>query len=132
MTGECRSLDPDRVQSVRDAMDAAMRTAATDAGGSVEISWNLEYSGFESSVDSQEIALVSTAARDVGREPSTFSSGGGSDANVLAALGVPTLALACGMKGVHGLSEEIAVDDLCALARICEAVAFRMARAGSG
>ena len=42
----------------------------------------------------------------------TYRTGGGSDANVLAAMGVPTLALACGMTGVHGTDEQIAVADL--------------------
>ena len=47
---------------------------------------------------------------------------------MLAGLGVPTLALACGMRGVHGTEEQIAVADLEAITRICVAVALRMAR----
>lgn len=129
ITGECRSLDRDRVEDVRAGMDAAMRASAENAGGSVEIAWHLEYEGFESPEDSPEGALVSAAIRDAGCEPGTYRTGGGSDANVLAAMGVPTLALACGMTGVHGTNEQIALTDLHALTRICEAVALRMAGA---
>jgi len=128
VTGECRSLERDRVESVRAAMDEAMRSSAARFGGRVEIAWHLEYEGFESAQDSREIELVSAAIRDAGREPSTYRTGGGSDANVFAAMGVPTLALACGMTGVHGTNEEISVDDLSVLARICEAAVRRMAK----
>lgn len=131
VTGECRSLDRDRVESVRSAMDDAMRSSAERFGGSVEVTWHLEYEGFECSEECREIELVSAAMRDASRDPSTYRTGGGSDANVLAAMGVPTLALACGMAGVHGTNEQIAVADLQALTHICEAVVARMAEAGS-
>jgi tripeptide aminopeptidase len=128
VTGECRSLDRDRVEAVRAAMDRAMRSSAERHGGSVTIDWHLEYEGFEFPTTCPTIDLVSEAIRDAGREPATYHTGGGSDANVLAAMGVPTLALACGMTGVHGTAEQISVEDLCALARICEAVVARMSR----
>jgi len=129
LTGECRSLDRDRVEAVRADMDAAMQASAERFGGSVEVHWHLEYEGFEFPTPCHEVDLVSAAMRDAGREPATYRTGGGSDANVFAAMGVPTLALACGMTGVHGTSEQITVADLCALAEICEAVVARMAEA---
>ncbi len=131
ITGECRSLDRDRVESVKAEMDAIMHSAAEKAGGSVDIVWRLEYEGFEVAEDGPEVTLVSAAMRDVGFEPKTYLTGGGSDANVLAALGIPTVALACGMIGVHGEDEQIAVADLYSLTRICEAVASRMAEEAS-
>lgn len=129
MTGECRSLDRDKVEETRSEMDAAMRASAEKYGGSVDIAWNLEYEGFEYPEDARELEVVSAAIRDAGCVPSTYRTGGGSDANVLAALGIPTIALACGMTGVHGTNEQIAIADLQALARICEAV---VARASQG
>jgi tripeptide aminopeptidase len=129
MTGECRSLDRERVEGVRAAMDTAMKASAERFGGSVDVCWHLEYEGFEFPTECPQIDLVSAAIRDAGCEPTTYHTGGGSDANVLATLGVPTLALACGMTGVHGTSEQITVADLCSLTAICEAVVGRMARA---
>ena len=125
LTGECRSLDRDRVESVRVSMDAAMREAAQRACGSVEIEWHLEYEGFEHDEGCREVALVALAIEDAGCEARVYRTGGGSDANVLAAMGVPAIALACGMRGVHGTDEEIAVADLQALTRICEAAVVR-------
>jgi len=127
VTGECRSLHPDRVEAVREAMDAAMRAAASESGATVDIAWHLEYRGFSHAGDSAEVRLVSSACAAAGREPRTFRTGGGSDANVLAEMGVSVLALACGMDAVHGVDEQIAVVDLEALVRIVVETARVMA-----
>lgn len=130
LTGECRSLDRARVESVRELMDAAMRGAAEAAGGLVDIEWTLEYEGFAFPDDHGAVELVRAACAEAGVESRTFRTGGGSDANIISALGVPTLALSCGMTGVHGTEEEIAVADIEALTRLVTAVARRMAAGG--
>lgn len=127
LTGECRSLDRERVEVVRTQIDAALTDAAAEAGGAVEALWTLEYEGFALPEEHEAVQLVKAACADVGLEPRTFRTGGGSDANIISALGVPTLALSCGMAGVHGTEEEIAVADLQALTRLVEAVARRLA-----
>lgn len=126
ITGECRSIDPERVERVREEMDSVMRRAATEGGGEVEIAWTREYTGFRAADDDPAVMLVSAACRDMGVEPHTYATGGGSDANVIAALGVPTLALGCGMTDVHSTDESLCVADLEALTRILLAVAKRM------
>lgn len=127
VTGECRSLDRARVDRVRAEMDATLREAAERAGGSVDIVWKLEYEGFRHDADDPMVALVRAACADAGLEASTYTTGGGSDANIFSADGVATLALACGMSGVHSVDETLAVADLEALATLCVAVARRMA-----
>ncbi len=127
LTGECRSLERDKADAVRERMDAAMRAAAEAAGGTVDVRWTLEYEGFLLPDDSPAVALVAAACKDAGLTPKTFTTGGGSDANVIAALGVPTVALSCGMAGVHGTDEQITVADLDALCALVLAVARRMA-----
>lgn len=120
LTGECRSLDRARVEEVRAAMTAAMTGAAQEAGGEVDIVWQLAYEGFVCAEDSALVMLVSEACRRAGIQPRCYRTGGGSDANVLAALGVPVLALACGMSGVHGVQEQLTVADLEAITRIID------------
>lgn len=129
LTGECRSLDPQRVEEVRTAMHEAMNRAAHDAGGEVDVIWNLEYRGFALDEDSPQVDLVRAACGDIGLKAETFTTGGGSDANIIAAMGVPTVALACGMEGVHSTSEQLEVADLEALTALTVAVARRMAHA---
>jgi tripeptide aminopeptidase len=125
VTGECRSLDAERAESVKAEMDAALRAAATQAGGEVELTWSLEYRGFVVAEDAPAVALVESAMRDIGVEPRCFATGGGSDGNVLSALGTPTLVLASGMSKVHSTSEELDIAQLERLADLLVAVARR-------
>ena len=127
LTGECRSLDRQRVEQVRQAMDDAMRSAADAHGGRVRIDWTLEYVSFALAADDPAVQLISAACSDAGLEPLLKRTGGGSDANVFAAHGVPTLALSCGMMGVHSSEECVATADLEALTRLVRAVIARMA-----
>lgn len=127
VTGECRSRDRERVEHVRAAMTAAMQQAATSFGGSVDVAWTLAYQGFDVPPQSPAIALVERACADIGVAPVRFATGGGSDGNVIAALGTPTLVLATGMTKVHSTEEELAVADLERLADLLVAVAYRAA-----
>jgi tripeptide aminopeptidase len=127
LTGECRSLDAERVEEVREAMDAAMRAAAADFGGTVDVAWKLEYRGFVAAEGSPALALVEGACRDIGIEPRRFATGGGSDGNIISAHGVPTLVLSSGMSKVHGVEEELAVVELERLADLIAAVLARAA-----
>jgi len=127
VTGECRSLHRPTVEALKAEMDAAMKDAAHSVGGSVDVIWNLEYESFSLAEDDPLVMLVSRACEDAGVAPSTYRTGGGSDANILANNGVPVLALACGMQGVHSTAEQLSVQDLLSATDICVAVARRMA-----
>lgn len=128
LTGECRSLDYARVQAVRASMEDAMRSAAAEAGGAVEIEWTEEYRGFRFDPADELVKIVEDAASDVGLEPHCLETGGGSDGNIFTVLGVPTLVLASGMSEVHGVSEHLSVSDMEGLTRLVGAVAHRLAR----
>ncbi|MGB4580824.1 MAG: M20/M25/M40 family metallo-hydrolase [Coriobacteriia bacterium] len=125
VTGECRSLDRRRVEAVREAMDGAMRDAATAHGGAVEVAWTLAYEGFVVPADAPAAALVEAACADIEVESRMFATGGGSDANVFAALGVPALVLASGMAKVHSTDEELEVVQLERLADLIIALIRR-------
>lgn len=127
ITGECRSLDRQRVETLKTDMDSTLRQAAIDADGQVEVAWRLEYEGFQVDESAAVVDLMRGACEDAGVEPRLFSTGGGSDANIIAAMGIPTLALSCGMTGVHGTSEQISVADLETLCEISVAAARRIA-----
>lgn len=123
LTGECRSLERERVEALRRSMDRAMKEAAQTGPGSVDIAWKREYEGFRFAQDHPLVTTVSEACRLADLTPRPYSTGGGSDTNVLVALGVPALALACGMKNVHGTQESLAVADLEATTELVVAVA---------
>lgn len=123
LTGECRSLDAERIEDVRSAMDAALHAGAAAHGGSVTVAWNLEYRGFSMPEDAPQVATVRAACADVGVPTVLFATGGGSDGNVLAALGTPTLVMSTGMSQVHTTDEEVEVEQLERLADLLVAVA---------
>ena len=58
------------------------------------------------------VSLAEQALARAGYEPCLVDCGGGADANVFNAAGVPCLNLANGMANIHSPAEEIAVDDL--------------------
>lgn len=126
LTGECRSLDRARVDEVRATMTEQMRAAAKALGGTVEVEWALEYEGFSLDADDPAVRLVTDACADVGLTPHLARTGGGSDANIVAAHGVPTVALSCGMTHVHSTEEQIALADMVSLARLVGAVIKRL------
>jgi tripeptide aminopeptidase len=129
MRGECRSLDPETAEAVRAEMDAAMRNAAAEVGGGVAVEWRLEYGGFRFGEDDPRVRLVADALGDIGIAAHVFDTGGGSDANVLTAKGLPSIVLSCGMTDVHGTGESLAVADLTSMADLLVAVVRRAATA---
>ena len=118
ITGECRSLLQEGAQSAHDALNKAMREAAGATGGSVEVQWVVEYAGFFYEDTNPLVQIVKEASSTLGLATSTATSGGGSDANVLAGKGVPALVLSTGMSDVHAVTEHLAVSDLEDLGRL--------------
>ncbi len=127
LTGECRSLDIRRAEEIKQRMEHAMHDAAEAAGGRLEIAWTREYVGFSFDENADVVRAVSDAATNAGLIPCTLKTGGGSDGNVFAEAGIPTLVLSCGMSSVHSTSESIAVEDLYSMVDFVQAVAVGMA-----
>jgi tripeptide aminopeptidase len=127
VTGECRSIDPERVERVCAAMEAALRSAAAEGGGAVQVTWQTEYRSYRIDEASPEYLLVASAMRDLGIEPRPFHTGGGADSNIFAAAGVAAMALSGGMADVHGPGEHIAVSEIEVMTALVEAVIARAA-----
>ena len=127
VTGECRSIDPDRAEEVREAMDTAMREAARSGHGNVDISWTREYVGFQFADDDPLLTLVEESMRAVSIDPKRFATGGGSDGNIFFADGVPTLVLSSGLRDVHSVDESVDLADMESLVQVVMEVARRLA-----
>lgn len=125
VSGECRSRDPERVEAVRADMQAAMEKAASDAGGKVEVIWTKEYDAVRFEEGDQRLAIVESACRDAGLEPRRVVTGGGSDANVLYFKGVPSIALASGIRDCHTVDESLEIVHLGELTALVLAVLER-------
>jgi len=116
--GECRSHDDEKLARVAAAMVEALQEGATHAGVDVDISLSHEYRAFALTGRSPVVRLSKAAITALGLEPRMQTGGGGSDANILNARGLPTVNLDAGMMQVHSAEEYVTLDDLerlCAL-----------------
>lgn len=125
--GECRSLNRDKLEATRHAIQETFERAALEMGGQVEIEWDLEYHGYHLQEDDEVVQLLKEAAHECGLTPHTSVSGGGSDANVLAGKGARSVVLGTGMTNFHTTTECIRVEDLENSARFVEAIARKIA-----
>lgn len=118
LEGEVRSLKEERRAAHTDLICRILEETARKAGARVEINVELLYQGFDLPADAPVVRFTQEVMRRCGLEPSLTQSGGGSDANILNARGIPAVNLATGMEKVHTTEEEIAVADLISMARL--------------
>lgn len=129
---ECRSLDQAKLARTSAAMVDALQLGAARAAVDLDLDVVLEYRAFKLARTHPVARLGREAVEALGLEPRYLASGGGSDANVFNARGVPTVNLDCGMMRVHTPEEHISTADLATLVRLVEAVIALAPRAAEG
>lgn len=123
VTLEARSRSPQKLGRQIAHMRSSLVQAAAFYGAAVEIIHDREYVGYDWSADAHVVRLAADAWRSLGREPSLGPTGGGSDASVFNARGVPTVVLSCGYVDAHTFQERVALSDLIAGAEWTVAIA---------
>jgi len=113
--GEVRSRDKKKLAQQTSHLIDAMRQGAESVGARVTEDVVLEYEGFDLAEDHPVVAAAVRACNRCGLVPELVASGGGSDANVLNAQGIPAVNLAVGYVNPHSADERIAIADLQAL-----------------
>jgi tripeptide aminopeptidase len=115
---EARSRDPRVLREQVTHMRECLEEAARHYGGQVEILIHRDYDGYAFQQNDAPLRLAAAGWREAtGTEPRYRATGGGSDANVFNAIGVPTVVLSCGYVEAHSVREHIARADLEAGAR---------------
>ena len=104
---EARSIDDQRADEVVVEMVDAMTEAATDAECDVETHVELMFRGYRLARSSPPVELALRALESLGIEPQLGPSGGGSDANVFNAAGLPCLNVANGTERNHQPDERV-------------------------
>jgi tripeptide aminopeptidase len=112
VAAEARSRDPDRLREQVQAMLDAATYAANLAECELETRIISEYEGYRLARSHPGVRLISDALRAGGYPVTYIESGGGADANVFNAAGVPCVNVCNGMAEIHTASEHIAVSDL--------------------
>lgn len=81
-----------------------------------------EFTAMHIATDSIPFKVVSEAGKLVGLDMEPLAIGGGTNANVYNAKGLPAVVIGCGMKEEHTTNEHLVVDDLVMAARLCLAI----------
>ena len=112
VVGECRAMNPVRLDEVREQIISACEMAAEAYGGEFESNFERSVEGYLFEEDDEEIALVLDAATMVGLTPRTNISVGATDGNCFAMRGAVPVVLGTGTVDEHTCREHIAISDL--------------------
>jgi tripeptide aminopeptidase len=106
---EARSLDEARAGEVVSSMVDAITEAASEADCDVETTVERHFQGYRLARTAPVVEIAAEALQACGIEPVYINTGGGSDANALAAAGLPMLNVANGTERNHEPTESVTV-----------------------
>lgn len=119
---EARSLVHEKMEAQAAKMKDAFESVAAEMGGRAEVDIQVMYPGFKFGDGDHVVEIAKRAVQEVGRTPSLHASGGGSDANVIAGHGIPTVNLAVGYEDIHTTDERMPIEELNKTAELVVAV----------
>ena len=109
---EARSLDHERVGALVTEMIDAITEAASEHECDVETLVEQLFRGYRLARSSPPVAVAAAALEDAGIGPEYVATGGGSDANVFIARGLPCVNVANGTERNHQPDERVSVHAL--------------------
>jgi tripeptide aminopeptidase len=118
LAAEARSRDEGKLARLVGEMVDAFAFAAAVSECEVETRIEDKYRGYRLAPDDPALVLAKEALERAGFAPREIEVGGGADANVFNAGGIPCVNMANGMANVHTAEEEIAVADLEAMVSV--------------
>jgi tripeptide aminopeptidase len=119
---EARSLINEKMEEQASKMKAAFETVAADMGGSADVKIQVMYPGFKFAEGDEVVEIAKKAATKIGRPTEILTSGGGSDANIIAGFGIPTVNLAVGYEEIHTTNEKMPIEELVKLSEMVVAI----------
>ncbi|MGM9987048.1 MAG: tripeptidase T [Bacillaceae bacterium] len=125
---EARSLVNEKMEAQVEKMKEAFESAATEMGGRAEVDVKVMYPGFKYGDGDHVVEVAKRAVSSIGRTPSLHASGGGSDANIIAGHGIPTVNLAVGYEEIHTTNERMPIEELNKTAELVVAVITEAAK----
>lgn len=119
---EARSLEASKMEAQVQKMKQAFEQTAESMGARAEVEIKVEYPGYKQQAGDRVVEVARTAAKSIGRDSKLTRSGGGSDANVIAGFGIPTVNLSVGYEEIHTTNERIPVGELVKTAELVAAI----------
>ena len=125
---EARSRNESKLAAQVAAMVEAATVAAAETGVDVEIDVEEHFRGYAHAADALPLRIAEAALAEAGLKARHIGGGGGSDANVFNARGLPALTLGVGFEHVHSPRESIRLERLEQLYRLAHALVRAAAR----
>jgi tripeptide aminopeptidase len=125
---EARSLDDARASETIGAMVDACTWAASEQECDVDVEVREMFRGYRLSSGAAPVRVARAALERCGAEPREVATGGGSDANALAAAGFDCVLLANGTEANHTPEERVAQDRIVQMLAVCDAIVAEAAR----
>jgi tripeptide aminopeptidase len=122
LEGEARSHDAVKVTEQTEHMVQTIAAEAAAAGVDVEIDVHEAFRGYRHQADSPLLAIGTQAAALAGLQARRLDGGGGSDANVFNAAGLPALTLGVGFENAHSSQECMSLERLGELAAMAAGI----------
>ncbi len=119
---EARSLVTEKMEAQVAKMKEAFETTATSMGAKADVDIDIMYPGYKLNEDDEVVQIAKKALTSIGRTPTLLESGGGSDANIFAGHGVPTVNLAVGYEDIHTKNERMPITELVKLSEAVVAI----------
>lgn len=121
LVGEARSRNPESLKRVLEEVEESFLRAASANAAKAVFDWKLMYDGFRFEEDSIIRTLAEAALQSEGFTPHPVEGGGGSDANIYTAYGVPTINVGIGYADIHSTHEHIRLADIESAAKVVAA-----------
>lgn len=125
---EARSLVEEKLEQQVEKMRAAFEMKAKEMGGRAEFDVEIKYPGFKLGAGDHVVEIAKRAVEAIGRKPQLLHSGGGSDANIFAGHGIPTVNLGIGYEDIHTTNERMPIGELVKAAEIVVALITEVAK----
>ncbi|MGG4490137.1 M20/M25/M40 family metallo-hydrolase [Metabacillus idriensis] len=125
---EARSLVPEKMEAQVAKMKEAFESVAAEMGGRAEVDIEVMYPGFKFGEGDHVVEVAKKAAAAIGRTSELQTSGGGSDANVIAGFDIPTVNLAVGYEDIHTTNEKMPIEELVKTAELVIAIIKEVAK----
>lgn len=116
--GETRSLDRSKLDALTDEIRREFELIKEIPGADSEMRVTFEYPEYRLQPQQEAVSSAAEAVKRAGLEVRFATSGGGSDANILNAAGLPAVNLAMGMQKAHTTEEFLEFRDLIDVVRI--------------
>ena len=109
---EARSINKEKLDAQVSHMRETFENTAQSLGGRAEVEVKLMYPGFSVTEEDRVVQIAMAAVENIGRKAQLGISGGGSDANVIAGFGIPTVNLSVGYEEIHTTNERMPIEEL--------------------